>query len=153
MVLAVTALGRSERVPGRAGARGGDVLVVTGGLGGAGAAFREERYVRPPLRLEEGRELARTATAMLDLSDGLAIDAAHIARRSGVRCEIDLEQVPLADGATVDDLGFGEDYELLAAVPAAGRFHAIGRCTEGEGVEVRLRGERVDLEGWEHFMR
>lgn len=153
VVLAVTALGRSERVPGRAGARGGDVLVVTGGLGGAGAAFREERYVRPPLRLEEGRELARTATAMLDLSDGLAIDAAHIARRSGVRCEIDLEQVPLADGATVDDLGFGEDYELLAAVPAAGRFHAIGRCTEGEGVEIRLRGERVDLEGWEHFMR
>ena len=153
VVLAVTALGRSERVPGRAGARGGDVLVVTGGLGGAGAAFREERYVRPPLRLEEGRELARTATAMLDLSDGLAIDAAHIARRSGVRCEIDLEQVPLADGATVDDLGLGEDYELLAAVPAAGRFHAIGRCTEGEGVEIRLRGERVDLEGWEHFMR
>jgi len=151
VVLSVTALGRSERVPGRAGARPGDVLVVTGRLGGAGAAFREERYVRPPLRLEEGRELARTARAMLDLSDGLAIDAAHIVRRSGVRCEIDLEQVPLADGATVDDLGFGEDYELLAAVPAAGRFHAIGRCTEGEGVEIRLRGERVDLEGWEHF--
>ena len=153
LVLSVTALGRAERVPGRAGARPGDLLVVTGPLGGAGAAFRNERYVRPPLRLREGRELARAATAMLDLSDGLAIDAAHIARRSGVRCEIDLEHVPLADGATVDDLGFGEDYELLAAVTAAGRFHPIGRCTEGEGVEIRLRGERVDLEGWEHFMR
>src|SRR5215210_8160154 len=152
-VLSVTAIGRAERVPGRAGARPGDLLVVTGPLGGAGAAFRDERYVRPPLRLEEGRELARTATAMLDLSDGLAIDAAHIARRSGVRCEIDLERVPLAGGATVDDLGFGEDYELLAAVPAAGRFHPIGRCTEGEGIEIRLRGERVDLGGWEHFMR
>src|SRR5215211_8471483 len=152
LVLSMTALGRAERVPGRAGARPGDLLVVTGPLGGAGAAFRDERYLRPPLRLEEGRELARAATAMLDLSDGLAIDAAHIARRSGVRCEIDLEHVPLADGATVDDLGFGEDYELLAAVTAAGRFHRIGRCTEGEGVEIRLRGERVDLEGWEHFM-
>ena len=54
----VTALGRSERVPGRAGARPGDPLVVTGPLGGAGAAFREERYVRPPLRLAEGRGLA-----------------------------------------------------------------------------------------------
>jgi thiamine-monophosphate kinase len=153
LVLSVTALGRAERVPGRAGARAGDVLVVTGPLGAAGAAFRQQRFVRPPLRLAEGRELARTATAMLDLSDGLAADAGHIARRSRVRCEIDLERVPLADGATVEDLGFGEDYELLATVPAPepGRFRAIGRCTEGEGVEIRRRGEPVDLAGWEHF--
>jgi thiamine-monophosphate kinase len=151
LLLSVTALGRSERVPGRAGARAGDVLVVTGPLGGSGAAFREQRFARPTLRLAEGRELARTATAMLDLSDGLAIDAGHIARRSGVHCEIDLEQVPLAEGATIDDVGFGEDYELLAAVPDAGRFCVIGRCAEGEGVEIRLRGEPVDLPGWEHF--
>jgi thiamine-monophosphate kinase len=151
LVLSVTALGRSERVPGRAGARAGDMLVVTGLLGGAGAAFREQRFVRPPLRLAEGRELARTAGAMLDLSDGLAVDAGHIARRSGVRCEIDLDRVPLADGATIEDLGFGEDYELLAAVAEPGRFQAVGRCVEGEGVEIRLRGERVDLPGWEHF--
>jgi thiamine-monophosphate kinase len=151
VVLSVTALGRSDRVPGRAGARPGDVLVVTGPLGGAGAAFREQRLLGPPLRLAEGRELARTATAMLDLSDGLAVDAGHIARRSRVRCEIDLERVPLAEGASIDDLGFGEDYELLAAVPESGRFVAIGRCTEGEGIEIRLHGERVDLAGWEHF--
>jgi thiamine-monophosphate kinase len=151
VVLSITALGRSDRVPGRAGARPGDVLVVTGPLGGAGAAFREQRLLRPPLRLTEGRELARTATAMLDLSDGLAVDAGQIARRSGVRCEIDLERVPLADGASIDDLGFGEDYELLAAVAQPGRFDAIGRCTEGEGAEIRLHGERVDLSGWEHF--
>jgi thiamine-monophosphate kinase len=151
VVLSITALGRSDRVPGRAGARPCDVLVVTGPLGGAGAAFREQRLLRPPLRLTEGRELARTATAMLDLSDGLAVDAGQIARRSGVRCEIDLERVPLADGASIDDLGFGEDYELLAAVAQPGRFDAIGRCTEGEGAEIRLHGERVDLSGWEHF--
>jgi thiamine-monophosphate kinase len=151
LVLSVTALGRSARVPGRAGACPGDVLVVTGPLGGAGAAFRQGRFLRPPLRLAEGRELARTATAMLDLSDGLAIDPGHIARRSGVRCELELELVPLAEGATVEDLGFGEDYELLATVPEPGPFHAIGRCAEGEGVDIRLHGERVDLAGWEHF--
>jgi len=151
LLISVTALGRSERVPGRAGARAGDLLVVTGRLGGAGAAFREQRFARPPLRLVEGRELARTATAMLDLSDGLAVDAGHIARRSGVHCEIDLEQVPLAEGATIDDVGFGEDYELLAAVPEPGPFQVIGRCVEGDGVEIRLHGERVDLAGWEHF--
>ena len=69
--LSVTALGRSERVPGRGGARPGDLVVVTGALGAAGAAFREQRFVRPPLRLAEGRRLARTAHAMLDISDGL----------------------------------------------------------------------------------
>ena len=53
-LISVTAIGRSERVPGRAGARPGDLLVVTGPLGGAGAAFRGGRYVRPPLRLAEG---------------------------------------------------------------------------------------------------
>jgi thiamine-monophosphate kinase len=151
LVLSVTALGRSERVPGRAGARPGDVLVVTGPLGGAGVAFREGRYVRPPLRLAEGRELARTATAMLDLSDGLARDAGHIAARSAVRCAIELERVPLAEGATHDDLAFGEDYELLAATREPGRFTVVGRCEEGSGVEIRLGDETVDLEGWEHF--
>jgi thiamine-monophosphate kinase len=151
VVISVTAVGRSERVPGRAGARSGDTLVVTGPLGAAGAAFRDRRYVRPQLRLEEGKELARTATAQLDLSDGLAVDASHLARRSGVRCVIELERVPLAAGATLDDLGFGEDYELLAAVPDPGRFHAVGRVEEGEGVELLLRGSPHPLAGWEHF--
>ena len=151
LLLSVTALGRSERVPGRGGASAGDALVVTGPLGAAGAAFREQRFVRPPLRLAEGRELARTASAMLDISDGLATDAGHIAVRSGVRCVIDLELVPLADGATVENLGFGEDYELLAATPDPGGFHVVGRCEPGEGVEIRLRGQPVDLAGWEHF--
>ena len=151
LVLSVTALGTSDRVPGRGGARPGDVLVVTGPLGAAGAAFREQRYVRPPVRLDEGRELASTATAMLDLSDGLAVDAGHMAARSGCRLVIELERVPLADGATIDDLGFGEDYELLAAVPEPGRFAEIGRCEEGEGVDLLLAGEPAQLPGFEHF--
>ena len=149
--VSVTALGRAERVPGRAGAQPGDLLVVTGPLGGAGAAFRDGRYIRPPLRVDEGRELARTAHAQLDISDGIAVDVGHVARRSGVRCVVELERVPLADGATVDDLGFGEDYELLAAVVEPGRFAVVGRVEKGEGVELLLRGEPYDLLGWEHF--
>jgi thiamine-monophosphate kinase len=138
-------------VPGRGGARPGDSLVVTGPLGAAGAAFREGRLARPPLRLEEGKELAVDAHALLDVSDGLAVDAGHLARRSRVRCVIELERVPLAEGATVRDLGFGEDFELLAAVEDPGRFAVIGRCEEGEGVEIRLEDRLVPLTGWNHF--
>jgi thiamine-monophosphate kinase len=155
LLLSVTALGRSERVPGRAGARAGDWLIVTGPLGGAGAAFREGRFVRPPLRLDEGTRLARDATAMLDISDGLSPDAGHIATRSGVRCVVELERVPLADGASVDDLAFGEDYELLAALAPddarASGFAEVGRCEEGAGVVLSLEGRPVELKGWEHF--
>jgi thiamine-monophosphate kinase len=151
LFLSVTALGRSERVPGRAGARPGDLLVVTGPLGAAGAAFREQRHSRPPLRLDEGRRLAARANALIDLSDGLARDAGHIARRSGCRLAIELERVPLAQGAAIADLGFGEDYELLAATPDPLDFTEIGHCAEGEGVELLLGGEPVELVGWEHF--
>jgi thiamine-monophosphate kinase len=149
LFLTVTALGRSNRVPGRSGARPGDLLVVTGPLGGAGAAFREGRYLRPPIRTAAGRRLSRVATAMLDVSDGLAQDAGHIARRSAVRCELELDSVPLA--GDLADLGFGEDFELLAATPDPLDFTVIGRCTEGEGVELRLHGEPVELDGWYHF--
>ncbi|MGZ8716123.1 MAG: thiamine-phosphate kinase, partial [Gaiellaceae bacterium] len=151
VLLSVTALGRSERVPGRTGARPGDLVVVTGPLGGAGAAFRAGRLARPPIRVEEGRRLGAVASAMLDVSDGLGVDAAHIARRSGCRVAIELERVPLAEGATIEDAGFGEDYELLAATPDALGFTVIGRCEEGEGVQMTLNGEPYDLPGWEHF--
>ncbi|HUZ99328.1 MAG TPA: thiamine-phosphate kinase [Gaiellaceae bacterium] len=144
VVLSVTAIGRAERVPGRAGAVPGDLLVVTGPLGAAGAAFRAGRLALPPLRLDAGRRLAAAAHAMLDISDGLGPDAGHIAERSGCRLVIDLERVPLAEGATLADLEFGEDYELLAATPDPLDFTVIGRCEEGSGVNVALGG-------WEHF--
>ena len=151
VVITVTALGRAARMPGRAGARPGDLLVVTGPLGGGGAAFRDGRLLRPPIRTAEGRELARVAHAMLDISDGLAVDAGHLAARSGCKVEIELERVPLAEGATVEDLGFGEDYELLAATPDPLDFTVVGRCDEGEGVAVTLNGEPYELAGWDHF--
>jgi thiamine-monophosphate kinase len=151
VVVSITALGHSARVPGRAGARAGDLLVVTGPLGAAGAAFRAQRYEPPPLRLAEGRLLAATAHALMDISDGIAVDAGHIARRSGVHLVIDLDAVPLAAGATLDDLGFGEDFELLAAVAEPQGFAVVGRVEAGEGVVTRRNGEPYALPGWEHF--
>jgi len=151
LVLSVTAVGRAARVPGRAGAQPGDALVVTGPLGAAGAAFRRQAFVRPPVRLAEGRELARHAHALLDVSDGIVVDAAHMAARSHCRLVVELERVPLADGAELGDLAFGEDYELLAAVVEPTRFPAIGRCEPGEGVLLTLEGEPYELGGWEHF--
>ena len=142
LVLSLTAIGRAERVPGRAGARPGDALVVTGPLGAAGAAFRAGGYVRPPIRL---------AHAMLDISDGLAQDAGRLAERSGCRIVIDVDRVPLARGATVDDLGFGEDFELLAAVERPAGFAEIGLCEEGSGVELLLGGRAIELPGYRHF--
>jgi thiamine-monophosphate kinase len=171
-VLSVTALGRSDRVPGRAGARAGDLLVVTGPLGASAAGFLslrhglgsplETAHHRPPLRLAEGRELALHAHALLDLSDGLAADARHIAERSGVRCVVDLDAVPVAPGveevanrlgrdAVEMACGFGEDYELLAAVSEPGSYTPVGRCEAGSGVELLRGGAPVTLSGWEHF--
>ena len=149
IVITVTALGRSDRVPGRAGARPGDLLVVTGPLGAAGAAFRQGRYVRPPVRTEEGLRLGRVAHAMLDVSDGLAVDAGHLSRRSGCRLVLDLDSVPLA--GEFGDLAFGEDFELLAATPDSLGFTVIGRVEEGEDVVVLRGGEPYDLGGYEHF--
>ena len=168
LAVVVTALGRSERVPGRAGARPGDVLVVTGPLGGAAAGLHAlrngrttefvERHNRPPYRLEEGRALAATAHALMDLSDGIAADAARMAEQSGCRLVVEVERLPLEPGLPESEEPFwtqGEDYELLAALapgdPLAGRFTVVGRCEEGEGVEVRRDGNPLDVSGWSHF--
>jgi thiamine-monophosphate kinase len=172
LLLSVTALGRAVRVPGRAGARPGDLLVVTGPLGASAAGYLclldgiESPLVaahnRPPLRLEEGRRLAEHAHAMLDLSDGLASDAGHIAERSGCRCVIELDRVPIAHGvAEVAQragrdpyelaCGFGEDYELLAAVERPGGLTVVGRCESGSGTVLQLEGRPVELRGWDHF--
>jgi thiamine-monophosphate kinase len=165
LVLGVTAVGRSERVPGRSGARPGDRLLVTGPLGGAAAGLHAlragltgfdelvERHRRPPLRLEEGRRLAAVAHALIDLSDGIGGDAARLAARSGCRIVLDPDLIPRAPRSEdVADLPFwtmGEDYELLAVVApedaATLGFTVVGVCEQGSGVEPEW------LAGWDSF--
>ncbi len=179
LAVAVTVLGTIE--PGgrgpvsRAGARPGDVVLVTGPCGGSAAGLRELRtggpaegaraaaYRRPEARLREGA-LARKggAHAMIDVSDGLALDLHRLADASHVGFR--LEEVPVAPGATEDEaLGGGEDYELVVAIgpsdadalmerfAAEGLRHPVVAGMVVDDVSVRtLRGRALGRMGWQH---
>ena len=177
-----------EELAGRDGARAGDLVGVTGELGGSAAGLlvlRGEaaratgaadalalRHRRPEPRLAAGRAIAAAgAGAMIDLSDGLATDAAHLAARSGVGLQLELAAMPVAAGVAEVARAVGrdpyelaatggEDYELLFALPAA-RWDELaaaqpvtrlGRVVEGGGVELRAAdgSVRSGLRGYEH---
>ena len=185
-VLGLTAIGSATApVPSRAGARPGDLLWVSGAIGDAGAGLRilrgelgpseflVERYRTPRPRLEAGRRLAPVVAAMMDVSDGLLIDAARMAAASGCRAAIDLETIPLSEAylALAGETPLaastaGDDYELLfAARPERApailalaeeiglALSRIGRFEAGVGLALAERGTAVPLParlGFEH---
>jgi thiamine-monophosphate kinase len=179
LALTVALVGEAPgRIVTRAGARAGDAVYVTGVLGASGAARRAGRLPEPPRRTRAGVALARVASAMIDVSDGLVQDLTHVCRASGVGATVEIERLPVAPScrralggrAAAFAVTEGEDYELLVAVPAARermlrtlaprlgcRLTRIGRVTRGRpGVTlVDGRGRRVRLArgGFDHFRR
>jgi thiamine-monophosphate kinase len=168
-MMGLTAIGEAPAggAPSRAGAKVDDILYVTGAIGAAGLGLavalgqREgpaaaiNAYRRPTPRLAEGRALAPHVHAMMDVSDGLLIDALRMAQASGIGLTIDLDAIPLAIGCDSDQAGriaaasAGDDYELLFAAPADAKillpmdvpFTAIGRFQAEEGFVL------IDAEG------
>ncbi|MCU6453969.1 thiamine-phosphate kinase [Sphingomonas sp. A2-49] len=177
-ILTVTAFGCDTPAPPRGGAGENDALWVTGTIGDAGAglaiargepgpAALAARYRRPMPRLAEGRVLSRIAHAMMDVSDGLLIDAARMAAASGLAAEIDIAAIPLSDACRAhagDDraarlaaASAGDDYELLFAMPANTvppvAATRIGRFLRGTGLRLVDGPEAIDLParlGFEH---
>jgi len=176
----VCVLGLAARPVRRSGARPGDGLWVTGRLGGAGLALAglragvrlapalRRRFARPTPRIAAGRWLARRGgRAMIDISDGLAGDAGHLAAASGVGIEIELERIPRWPGVTpLAAARSGEEYELLVALPrsfgAAGArafrratglpLTRIGRCASGRGLRLTDDGRSIVApRGFDHF--
>jgi thiamine-monophosphate kinase len=172
----VSMIGRvpAGRAVGRDGARPGDGVYVTGTLGGSARglsllgkasaddpAVRRHLYPRPRHRI--GHELAGVATAMIDLSDGLSTDLAHILEASGVSAEISPSRVPREAGASLEQaLHGGEDYELLITAPDLPSrvdevpLTRIGRIVASPGGgEAWLVGESerklFTNQGWRHF--
>jgi len=182
IVVDVCAIGTAPRPVRRAGAMPGDGLWVTGQLGGVALALQQYlnggrpsaelalRFAHPEPRLAAGQWLAsQGARAMIDLSDGLSSDAAHLAAASGVAVEIALERIPCWTGASsLVAAASGEEYELLVALPPVfGETQArafaglvdltltrIGTCSAGAGVRFTERGTPVAAPpGYDHFAR
>lgn len=171
---ALTAIGRAAVAPMRSGARPGDGLWVTGTIGDAGAGLAiargtngpdtlVQRYRRPIPRVAEGRRLAKQVTAMMDVSDGLLIDASRMAEASGCAVTIDLAAIPLSDayrawsGDRLAAATAGDDYELLFALPPgvspAAPATRVGSVSGGHGLTLTDGSTPVPLPanlGWLH---
>ncbi len=151
-VLTLTAGGHAPRPVLRSGGRAGDCLAVTGALGRAAEAFFSSapspeavswfRRPEPPLALALALAESGHLHAMMDLSDGLGIDVAHLAIASGCGADITSAAVP-GGGSLPDRLAFGEDYELLLAFPPE-VLDAVGCLAAMHGKPLHVIGALTD---------
>jgi thiamine-monophosphate kinase len=187
-VLGMTVIGRAGPfIPERSGGKAGDSLWVVGTVGDAAAGLRAlikdrnatgplvEIYRRPIPQLSAGQAMAPSAHAMMDVSDGLLLDARRLAQASGLEASIDLDRIPLSK-ALIAELGDssntrllaatgGDDYALLAALPPdldpstlslphGTRITRVGSLSGGEaGISLTRGGKQVELPeslGFEH---
>jgi thiamine-monophosphate kinase len=185
-VFGLTAIGRGEPVPARSGGQPGDALWLVGLIGDASAgldALRDdpqaegplvEAYRRPVPQLAAGRELAPHAHAMMDVSDGLLLDASRLCKASGCGAEIDLDALPLSRAYIAERGGdrrarlraatAGDDYALLAALasefnplglslPSGTILQRVGTLTGGKGLKLFDATGKIPLPeslGYEH---
>lgn len=168
--IGLTAIGRATHVPvpSRSGAQAGDGLWLSGPVGGAMTGFEAlrdgsggdfSRFTRPAARLEEGIALAPIVTAMMDVSDGLLLDAARMARASGLTFAIDAAAVPILapENRRADALRWGDDYELLFTAPDGASppnpAHRIGTALPPGPTPLLLNGQALgeaDGLGFQH---
>jgi thiamine-monophosphate kinase len=179
--LGLTALGRATHrpVPSRSGAQIGDIIYVTGTLGDALAGFElidagfdevgplADAFNRPVARVADGQKLAPIVTAMMDVSDGLLLDAERLATASQIGIEIDLACVPLSPlyisyrsdslESRMQAASWGDDYQLLFTaspdVPIPLRATAVGHVVAGGGLILKQGGNPVKLPptlGYQH---
>jgi len=188
--LGLTAIGEAKGhiIPARCGAKVGDAVYVTGTIGdgwaglqialgnidvddgvegGEISAMLLKAHNRPLPKLAEGRALSSLVSAMMDISDGLLLDAKRIADASGIAIEIDMAQIPLSKqyrAVVGDDLDArmkaatgGDDYQLLltaspeTVLPVP--LTRVGICQSGSGLKLHEHGERITIPeklGYEH---
>lgn len=151
-----TAIGIANNPVGRGGARVGDAVCVTGTLGKACDDFKERKWTRQRPRIFEGQIIARHATAMMDVSDGLARSLHQMGMRSRVGFKIAFEKIPLFHGE--EGIYFGDDYELLFTVPKKklSKLKGIAFSVIGEAVKngfwIEKNGylRKLENRGWTH---
>jgi thiamine-monophosphate kinase len=169
-VLSLTAIGSDAGAVARSGARAGDGLWVTGTIGDAGAGLKIAggidgpadllvAYRRPTPLIAQGRALAPLVHAMMDVSDGLLIDAQRMGLASKLAVSIDVAEIPLSDSyrsyvgddrwARIEAATAGDDYQLLFAAPADFTSPVpvtrVGSFADGGGLTLTDNGRSIDL--------
>ena len=172
--ISVTVLGKPEKkILLRSSAQSGDILCLSSAVGSGYIGFKEYKrsgklnnktrpYLFPSAQIDYGRMIASFASSAIDISDGIIQDLSHLISSSGVGCNLDLEQVPLADKQYAKQcLEFGDDYQLLFTVPpnklsvlqvklnsCKKKCHTIGVMG---GKKLILTNNRGLIKNWDHF--